>query len=105
MKEITPSELKAMIDRNEKFQIIDVREQYEIDLCNIGGTNINLYDILDRKMEIDKNKKFIIYCRSGKRSATAINILEKDSEFSNLYNLKGGINQWAKEVDSSITPY
>ena len=105
MKEITPSELKAMIDRNEKFQIIDVREQYEIDLCNIGGTNINLYDILDRKMEIDKNKKVIIYCRSGKRSATAINILEKDSEFSNLYNLKGGINQGAKEVDTSITPY
>ena len=105
MKEITPSELKAMIDRNEKFQIIDVREQYEIDLCNIGGTNINLYDILDRKMEIDKNKKVIIYSRSGKRTATAINILEKDSEFSNLYNLKGGINQWAKEVDTSITPY
>ena len=57
MKEITPSELKAMIDRNEKFQIIDVREQYEIDLCNIGGTNINLYDILDRKMEIDRYLK------------------------------------------------
>ncbi len=50
-------------------------------------------------MEINKNKKVIVYCRSGKRSATAINILEKDSEFSNLYNLKGGINQWAKEVE------
>ena len=56
-------------------------------------------------MEINKNKKVIVYCRSGKRSATAINILEKDSEFSNLYNLKGGINQWAKEVDSTISPY
>ena len=60
MKEITPSELKSMIDNNEEFQLIDVRDQYEIDLCNIGGTNINFYDILDRKMEIDKNKKVII---------------------------------------------
>ena len=50
MKEITPSELKSMIDNNEEFQLIDVRDQYEIDLCNIGGTNINFYDII--KLEI-----------------------------------------------------
>ena len=105
MKEITPKELKILMDKGNEFQLIDVRDQHEVDLCNIGGDIINFYEILDKNHQINKNKKVILYCRSGQRSATAINVLEKQCGFDNLYNLKGGILKWREDIDSSIPLY
>ena len=105
MKEITPKELKVLMEKKKEFQLIDVRDKHEIDLCNIGGKMINFYEILEKRSEINRNKQVILYCRSGKRSATAINVLEKQCGFTNLYNLKGGILQWREDIDSSIPLY
>ncbi len=91
MKEITVQELKNMKDRHEDFQLIDVREPDEYETDNLGGALIPLGEVLDHQEEIAKDKKVIVHCRSGKRSATAIQQLEKTGKFSNLYNLKGGI--------------
>lgn len=106
MKEITPKELKVLMDEKKEFQLIDVRDQHEIDLCKIiGGETINFYEILEKSDQINRKKKVILYCRSGQRSATAINFLEKQCEFDNLYNLKGGILKWRDDIDSSIPLY
>ncbi|MEL6637298.1 MAG: ThiF family adenylyltransferase, partial [Bacteroidota bacterium] len=103
--EIQVSELKTWIDRGADFQLIDVREAYEYDIANLGGTLIPLGTIAERAKQIDRNKKVVIHCRSGKRSADAIRELQHLYQFDNLYNLKGGILAWSKEIDQSVPTY
>ena len=104
MKEVTPIELKKMMDAHEDFQLIDVREEYEADICNIGGKLIPMGDVMQHVDEIAKDKKVVVHCRSGKRSATVIQMLEPQG-FNNLYNLKGGILAYADDVDPKLAKY
>ncbi len=105
MKEKTVSELKAMLDAGETFQLIDVREPHEYDICNLQAELIPLGTIISEADRIRKDIPVIIHCRSGARSAAAINELEKRFGYDNLYNLKGGIIAYANEIDSSISVY
>lgn len=97
MKEITAQELKQLVDSKANFQLIDVREEHEYEEANLGGLLIPLGDILDRADEVARDKQVVIHCRSGKRSATAIQALESQLGLTNLYNLKGGILAYAEE--------
>jgi rhodanese-related sulfurtransferase len=105
MKEITVKELKEKMDKGEDFQLIDVREDFEYEMSNLGGTLIPLGGILIEAEQIAKNKPVIVQCRSGKRSAAAIMQLEQQFGFTNLYNLKGGLLAWAEEIDPTINVY
>ncbi|UZR94212.1 rhodanese-like domain-containing protein [Chondrinema litorale] len=105
MKEITVQELKKLMDDKEDFQLIDVREENEFNFCNINGELMPLGRILDFEEEISKDKKVVVHCRSGARSANAILQLEDAFGYDNLYNLKGGILAYAKEIDPSIPQY
>lgn len=102
MKEITVQQLKQMMDNGDDFQLIDVREEYEYDWANLGGELIPLGSIVDNLDKIKKDKKVIIHCKSGARSSAAIDTLEKQFGFTNLYNLKGGILAYINEIDPSI---
>lgn len=104
MKEISVQELKEKMDLGEDFQLIDVREDFEYEMSNLGGQLIPLSGILIESRKIDKTKPAIIMCRSGKRSAAAIMQLEQQG-FTDLYNLKGGILAWAEEIDPEIQVY
>ena len=103
MKEVTVVELKAMMDNQENFQLIDVREQHEFDAANISGELIPMNDLLHQSEKISRDKKVIIHCRSGARSGAVINALEKQFGFENLYNLKGGILAYINEIDPSLS--
>ena len=105
MKEITVKELKEMMDNQEDFQLIDVREENEFNFANLVGKLIPLGSILDHEDDIAKDKKVIVHCRSGARSANAILQLEQTFGFDNLYNLKGGILAWSDEIDPSVPKY
>ena len=105
MKEITVQELKEMRDKGKDFQLIDVREDFEYEMSNLGGTLIPLGGILIEAEQIAKDKPVIVQCRSGKRSAAAIAQLEQQLGYTNLYNLKGGILAWAEEIDPTIEVY
>jgi len=105
MKEITVQDLKAMIDSAEDFQLIDVRRPDEYDFCHINGELIPLDEVLDHADKIARDKKVVVHCRSGARSANAIQQLEAKFGFTNLYNLKGGILAYSREIDSSIPQY
>jgi adenylyltransferase/sulfurtransferase len=105
VKEVTPIELKKMMDVHEDFQLIDVREEYEADICTIGGKLIPMGEVAQHVNEISKDKKVVVHCRSGKRSATVIDMLEKQFGYTNLYNLKGGILAYADDVDPSLAKY
>src|SRR3990172_4705819 len=99
MKEITPKELKAIMDKKENFQLIDCREPYEYDIANLQGELIPMGDIMSNVDKISKDKTVVIHCRSGKRSAAVIDALEREFGFTNLYNLKGGILAYADQID------
>ena len=106
MKSISPKELNNLINsKSNDFQLIDIREEYEHDICSIGGEKINMYEISDKTDKILKDKKVIIYCRTGVRSANVITILEKNFNFQNLYNLDGGIMKWREDVDPTLNEY
>jgi rhodanese-related sulfurtransferase len=104
MKEISVQELKEKKDKAEDFQLIDVREDFEYEMSNLGGESIPLGGILIEAEKIDKEKPVVVMCRSGKRSAAAIMQLEQKG-YTNLYNLKGGILAWAEEIDPTINVY
>jgi molybdopterin/thiamine biosynthesis adenylyltransferase/rhodanese-related sulfurtransferase len=105
MKEVTVQELKELKDKGADFQLIDVREPHEVDICEIGGELIPQAEIPDNVDRISKDKQVIIHCRSGARSGNMVKWLENNHGFTNLYNLKGGILAWAKEIDSSMPTY
>ncbi|WP_437919379.1 rhodanese-like domain-containing protein [Sphingobacterium sp. LRF_L2] len=104
MKEVTVQELKNLIDNNEEFQLIDVREPFEYEVSNLNGLNIPLAGIVIESDKIAKDKPVIIQCRSGKRSAQAVMLLEQQG-FDNLANLSGGILAWKEEIDPEIDVY
>jgi len=104
MKEISVQELKEKIDKGEDFQLIDVREDFEYEVSNLGGLLIPLGGILIEANKVAKDKPVIVQCRSGKRSAAAIMQLEQLG-YTNLYNLQGGILAWANEIDPTLNVY
>jgi molybdopterin/thiamine biosynthesis adenylyltransferase/rhodanese-related sulfurtransferase len=105
MKEVTVQELKKLIDSKADFQLIDVREPHEFDICNLNGELIPQGDIPHNVDKVSKDKQVVIHCRSGARSGNMVQWLEKNHGFTNLYNLKGGILAWAREIDPSMPQY
>ena len=101
MNEITPQELKKLRDEKSDFVLIDVREDYEFEEANLGGKHIPMGEVMARMQEIPRDKKVVVHCRSGKRSASVIQALEKQG-YTNLFNLRGGILAWAEEIDPSL---
>ncbi len=106
VEEITVQELKLILDKKEPFLLIDVREKFEKDLVDIGGTLIPMGQLADRIPEIEshKDQHVVIYCRSGARSAEACRMLQSRG-FQNVKNLKGGILKWADDIDPSLPKY
>jgi adenylyltransferase/sulfurtransferase len=104
MKEITVTEFKKLRDDNANYQLIDVREDHELEICEMGGEHIPMGDVMDNLDKISKTKQVIIHCRSGARSGTICKALEAEG-FNNVYNLKGGIIAWANEIDPSLEKY
>ncbi len=105
MKEKTVQELKQMLDNKEDFQLIDVREEHEFEICNLKGELIPMGEVSDNVAKISKDKPVVIHCRSGARSGNVCNYLEQNFGYTNLYNLKGGILAWADQIDNSMPKY
>jgi rhodanese-related sulfurtransferase len=102
MKEISVTELKALLDSGADIQLIDVREPAEFESAQIGGELIPLGTLPQNVDKISKDKQVIVHCRSGKRSANAIMFLESNFGYENLYNLAGGIIAWRDEIDEDL---
>lgn len=106
MEEITPTELKARLDRGDDIQIIDVREPHEYDIARLdGSTLIPLAQVVNRMDEIDATRETVVHCKGGGRSARAIEALQNAGFKGRLLNLKGGIGTWSKEVDPNVPQY
>lgn len=103
--EITVQEFKQWLDHGEDVQIVDVREPHEYEICNLGGDLIPLGEVEQRADEIARDRKVVVHCKAGSRSADAIRKLQQTHGLTNLYNLQGGITKWAKQVDPEVPVY
>lgn len=103
--EINVQELESWKNLKSDFQLIDVRETYEREIVHIGGDLIPKGTIEEQLANISKDKKVVIYCRSGKRSADVVQLLQTKYGYTNLYNLQGGVLAYAKEIDSNLATY
>jgi adenylyltransferase/sulfurtransferase len=104
VSEIAPRELKCRLDRGDDLFILDVREPHEFQICNLGGYLIPLGDLSRRVNELDNSREIVAHCRSGKRSAEAVEFLRR-AGFRKVLNLRGGILAWSDEVDPSVPKY
>jgi len=107
--EINVQQLKKMIDDHEDFVLVDVREEYEWDICKIKDAKlIPLSQIMNGNIgdldDIERDRKIILHCHTGARSADALQIL-RNKGFKNLKNLVGGIDAWSNEIDSEVPVY
>jgi molybdopterin/thiamine biosynthesis adenylyltransferase/rhodanese-related sulfurtransferase len=102
--EITARELKARLDHGDDIYVLDVREPHEYQICNLQGHLIPLGELPQRVHELDSSREIVAHCKSGKRSAQAVEFL-RGAGFKKVQNLKGGILAWSDEVDPSVPKY
>jgi rhodanese-related sulfurtransferase len=101
-----PLEVKAMLDESSSsIMLLDVREKWEFDLCHIPKSiHMPIAEVILRISELEKTNPIIIICHNGRRSLhIGVELIEKG--FDNVINLKGGVDQWADDIDTSMTKY
>ena len=104
IKDLTPKEFKDYLSDGEVI-LVDVREQWEFDICQIkGAILIPMGDIAISYENLDKDSKIALYCHSGVRSMHVADFLLSKG-FQSLANLQGGIDAWAQEIDTTVERY
>jgi molybdopterin/thiamine biosynthesis adenylyltransferase/rhodanese-related sulfurtransferase len=101
---ISVEELKKHKDAGDDIFVLDVREPHEYQICNINGYLIPLNDLPKRVNELDSSREIVAHCRSGVRSAKAVEFL-RQSGFTKVRNLMGGILAWAEKIDPTMPKY
>jgi rhodanese-related sulfurtransferase len=97
VKNISAKQAKELIEEGNEVFILDVRTREEYNEFHMKGANLIPIQELEQNIsKIPKDKKVIVHCAKGKRSATACEIL-KNKGLKELYNVEGGINQWKSE--------
>lgn len=103
--DITPLQLKAMMDANPGLYVLDVREPHEIAVCAINGTHkIPLGQLSQRYAEVPKDQPVVVHCKVGGRSAQAVEFLQSKG-YADVKNMAGGMMRWIDDVDGSLRKY
>ena len=105
MDEISPQELKARLDRGERPVLLDVRQDWETRLCRLdNAVHIPIEEIEFRTEELNPQDEIVVYCHQGVRSAAVAAFL-REQGFARAVNLSGGLDHWARTVDSAMRRY
>ena len=102
--DVSVEQLKQLRDADSNFVLIDVREQLEVEICEIGGVLIPLASLPTRMAELEKAAHIIVHCHTGGRSVHAVRTL-RAAGFENVWHLQGGIRAWIQRIDSSLSDY
>jgi len=103
--EIDVQTLKAWLDSGRDLVLLDVREPNELEVSVLPGViNIPLKSVEDRLDELDPSKETVVICRSGMRSGTITELLRARG-FKCAFNLAGGMNAYATQVDPTLKTY
>ena len=104
IRDLAPKEFQDYLVDNEVI-LIDVREQWEFDICQIKGAILMpMGEIAESYVNLNKDSKIALYCHSGIRSMHVADFLLSQG-FQSLANLQGGIDAWAQEIDTTVERY
>jgi len=102
---VTVQELRAMMESKDDFFLLDVRERSEWEIARLPGASlIPLGELGNRIGELPRDKRLVVHCKAGGRSAKAVQALH-EAGFTNTWNVTGGINAWSKEIDPDVALY
>jgi rhodanese-related sulfurtransferase len=105
MNEITPQDLKARLDRNEAPLLLDVRQDWETQLCRLpNAVHIPIEELELRVEELNAQDSIVVYCHQGVRSAAVAEYL-RSLGFRDVKNLSGGLDLWARTIDPAMRRY
>ena len=106
MQHLTPTQLQGHLATAEsKPLILDVREAWEYNICRLEGSLLmSMRTVPARLHEIDREQEIVVVCHHGIRSNSVANYLARNG-YARLYNLAGGINAWAREIDKNMVTY
>jgi len=102
--EIQAEELKQRLDQGENLFLLDVRDEYEYEISNIGGHLIPLAELPKRLNELNIREEIVAVCKMGPRGVKAVEYLQQHG-FNKVSNLRGGIHAWSDKVDRKIRKY
>ena len=106
MKSITVTELNHKLKAGEDIDLLDVREHIERRICHIEDSIfIPMNEVPKNIDKLSKDKMTVVFCHQGIRSYFTVDLLEKDYEFDNVYNLVGGIHAWGLQIDRKMKRY
>lgn len=105
MQQISALELEEQLVNGETPVILDVREDWEYDICHIeSSVHIDMSSLPARLEELNKDDEIIVLCHHGNRSMQVAGYMESQG-FKRISNLAGGIHDWANSVDPSMSQY
>ena len=106
IEEISAADLKRRLEEGDDIQLIDVRQPEEYAVAKIEGAKlIPLGELMNRINELNPTREIVIHCKTGVRSARAVEFLIQRGFTGSLKNLKGGITAWSNEVDPTVPKY
>ena len=102
---LSPTELRRRVEAGEPFDLLDVRQEYERQIAVLDDQHwIPLPELKRRWGEVPTDRAVVVYCRTGGRSASAVEFL-RGRGYTRVYNLAGGIHAWSREIDPSLPRY
>ncbi|RMF71263.1 MAG: sulfurtransferase [Planctomycetota bacterium] len=105
IEELDPADAARRLRESEDIVLLDCREPEELAIARIeGAVHIPMGDIPLRMTELDPDRQIIVFCHRGKRSYSVASYLRK-MDFEKVYNLRGGIDAWSREVDPTVPRY
>ncbi len=105
MQIISPQQLKQRLEKGDKLELIDVRDPWEFESCQIQGSrNIPMMNLDSRLATIEPTIETVLICHHGMRSLQVAAYLESLG-YQNIYNLDGGIHRWAETVEPEMAKY
>ena len=107
MRQLSVQELHALMEGapQSRPRLLDVREPWEFQLAHIDGSELlPMQTIPNQVDELDRSHPTVVICHHGTRSLQVVAFLERQG-FENLHNLRGGIDAWARQVDSRVPLY
>ena len=104
IRQLSAPELKAMIDRGDTFEFVDVRTEAERRIARIDGARLLDQDYYTQLLTLDRATPIVFHCHHGIRSQSAAEHFQQ-AGFTNLANLAGGIDEWSTLVDATVARY
>ncbi|MCY7353435.1 MAG: molybdopterin-synthase adenylyltransferase MoeB [Cytophagaceae bacterium] len=106
LRSITVADLHQKLEAGEDIFVLDVRNLNEYDICHLPqAVLIPMNTIPNNVKRIPQDRPVVVHCHHGTRSANVIQYLQQNHGFRNLYNLEGGIDAWARQVDETMAAY